>query len=261
MNILDAIDDLNLFAEFERDPASANAEYGANFRTDVEAFISLEAIEACGSPGIFERPPLPDIEYSAFCDPSGGSADSMTVAIGHREDDIAVIDAIREVRPPFSPESVVSEFATLLRSYLVGTIRGDRYAGEWPREQFRKHGIEYLPSEKTKSELYNSLLPLLNSCRINLLDNKRLIAQLCGLERRTARGGRDSIDHGPGAHDDVANCVAGAACLALHESQEIIAMTGTYCLAGCAPRGVELRANMEPPPGWKFPATCGTFGD
>lgn len=28
-------------------------------------------------------------------------------------------------------------------------------------------------------------------------------------ERRTARGGRDSIGHAPGAHDDVANSVAG----------------------------------------------------
>src|SRR5215813_7819439 len=37
----------------------------------------------------------------------------------------------------------------------------------------------------------------------------RLVAELCGLERRTAWGGRDSIDHGPGGHDDLANAVAG----------------------------------------------------
>ncbi|MGI4794054.1 MAG: Arm DNA-binding domain-containing protein [Janthinobacterium lividum] len=29
-------------------------------------------------------------------------------------------------------------------------------------------------------------------------------------ERRTARGGRDSIDHAPGAHDNLVNAVAGA---------------------------------------------------
>src|SRR4029450_12286297 len=34
--------------------------------------------------------------------------------------------------------------------------------------------------------------------------------QLTALERRTSRGGRDSIDHAPGAHDDIANAVAGA---------------------------------------------------
>src|SRR5262249_40496565 len=38
----------------------------------------------------------------------------------------------------------------------------------------------------------------------------RLVAELCGLERRTAWGGRDSIDHGPGGHDDLANAVAGS---------------------------------------------------
>jgi hypothetical protein len=48
------------------------------------------------------------------------------------------------------------------------------------------------------------------------LDIPRLISQFHGLERRTARGGKDSIDHGPGAHDDIANAVAGAIVLASH---------------------------------------------
>ena len=39
----------------------------------------------------------------------------------------------------------------------------------------------------------------------------RLVSQICGLERRTSRAGKDSIDHGPGGHDDLANAVAGAA--------------------------------------------------
>jgi hypothetical protein len=43
-----------------------------------------------------------------------------------------------------------------------------------------------------------------------LLDNQRLISQLLSLERRTARGGRDSIDHPPGARDDVINAASGA---------------------------------------------------
>jgi hypothetical protein len=54
-----------------------------------------------------------------------------------------------------------------------------------------------------------------------LLDNRRLISQLHGLERRTARGGKDSIDHGPGAHDDIANAVAGALVLAAGEIDSV----------------------------------------
>src|SRR5262245_12857635 len=59
------------------------------------------------------------------------------------------------------------------------------------------------------SHLYRDLLPALNSDRIQLPRSDRLISQLVGLERRTTRGGRDSIDHAPGAHDDIANAVAG----------------------------------------------------
>jgi len=50
---------------------------------------------------------------------------------------------------------------------------------------------------------------MLNSGKLNLLDDARLLAQLVGLERRVSRAGRDSIDHAPGGHDDVANAVAG----------------------------------------------------
>jgi len=90
----------------------------------------------------------------------------------------------------------------------------DRYAGEWPREAFRKCGVEYRVSDQPKSDLYLGLLPLLNSGRVELLDHQRLVAQLCGLERRTSRAGKDSIDHPPGSKDDVCNSVAGAVALA-----------------------------------------------
>jgi hypothetical protein len=125
-----------------------------------------------------------------------------------------IVDAIRERRAPFSPDDVVKEFADTLRSYGIARIVGDRYAAEWPRERFKVHGIEYRVADKTKSDLYLSLLPLLNSNRIELLDHPRLLNQLTGLERRTSRAGKDSIDHVPGGHDDVCNAVAGAAVLA-----------------------------------------------
>jgi hypothetical protein len=162
-------------------------------------------------PGRFELPRRWDAYYAAFVDPSGGSADSMTLAIAHREaDGTAVLDALREVRPPFSPDDVVQDFAALLRAYGIAQVMGDRYAGEWPRERFTAHGISYQPCEKPKSELYALLLPVLNSRKVALLDNPRAVGQLCALERRTAWAGRDSIDHPPGGHDDAANAVAGA---------------------------------------------------
>ncbi len=205
-------------AAYEKDPVAASAEYGAEFRNDIAAFVSREVVDGVIVPGRRETLPLPGQRYVAFVDPSGGSADSMTLAIAHAVEERtdgqatrrAVLDVVREVRPPFSPESCVAEFCALLKDYRCTEVTGDRYAGEWPREQFRKLGVAYKLSEKPKTDIYRDLLPLLNSGKLELLDLPRLTAQLCGLERRTARGGRDSIDHAPGAHDDLVNAVAGA---------------------------------------------------
>jgi hypothetical protein len=89
--------------ETEKDPAAASAEYGANFRTDLEAFVSREVAEACTMNGRYEIPPLPGVSYSAWVDPSGGSADSMTLAIASKEGDKVILHAVREIVPPFMP--------------------------------------------------------------------------------------------------------------------------------------------------------------
>jgi hypothetical protein len=198
----------------ERDEAVAASEYGAQFRSDLEQLVPREVIEALVTPGVYERPPVANTSYFAFVDPSGGSADSMTLAIGHRQGDVAILDAIRERKPPFSPKAVVADFAALLRSYGCMTVVGDKYAGEWPRDEFRAHQVHYQVADRTKSELYRDVLPLLNGARVELLDHGKLVGQFATLERRTSRAGRDLIDHPPGCHDDVANAVAGALLLA-----------------------------------------------
>ena len=131
---------------FEDDPISAASEYGQDgrvvFRRDVESFLDPEALAAVTVEGRRELPPQSWAHHTAFCDPSGGSQDSMTLAIAHGETGAAVLDAVREIRPPFDPDSVVQDFAELLKTYRIREVVGDRYAGEWPRERFRAHGIE-----------------------------------------------------------------------------------------------------------------------
>ncbi len=199
---------------YERDPLSARAEFDAEFRSDVQSFVDVEVVEAAVARDVVVRAPILRQGYVGFVDPSGGSSDSMTMAIAHKDGDRFVLDVVLERKPPFSPDSVVREFAAVSRGYRVGRVVGDRYAGEWPREAFRRMGVVYEPADKVKSDIYLTFLPLLNSGRVDLLDNPRLVGQLCSLERRTARGGRDTVDHAPGAHDDVANAAAGALVLA-----------------------------------------------
>jgi len=217
------------------DSAAASAEWMAEFRDDISAFVSREAVEACISPQVLERPRIPGVSYQAFVDPSGGSSDSMTLAIGHQQltpDNkrrIGVLDVVREIRAPFSPEAAVAEFAQLLQSYGIRFVRGDRYGAQWTQESFKKAGIEYRPADLAKTEIYRDFLPRLNSGEVDLLDNQRLVTQLVSLERRTARGGRDSIDHPPGGKDDLCNAACGALVYLLSERhQSPVAMFSTY---------------------------------
>ena len=67
---------------YQGDPASAAAEFDASFRSDLEAYVSIEAVKACMPVGIYERPRQWSYQYQAFCDPAGGSGtDCMTLAI------------------------------------------------------------------------------------------------------------------------------------------------------------------------------------
>jgi hypothetical protein len=132
----------------EKDRARATAEYLAQFRTDVEGFVAVEIVEACTG-DYREMLPAANNFYRAFTDPSGGSDDSFALPISHKSEDRTIIDAIREARPPFSPDAVVDDFAALLKSHRVSRVTGDRYAGEFPRELFRKHGIAYDLAKQT----------------------------------------------------------------------------------------------------------------
>ena len=196
---------------YESDPEAARAEYGAEFRDDLADYITREAVDAVTMRGRSEVPPQPGIAYRAFCDPSGGSRDAMTLAIVHLDrNGMLVLDALLEIRAPFHPDEAIAACVALLNRYGVAKVVGDKYASEWPRARFAESGIEFEQSARPKSDLYSDLLPLINAGRIELLDLPRLSVQLCGLERRTSRSGKDSIDHSPGGHDDLANAVAGA---------------------------------------------------
>jgi hypothetical protein len=199
--------------DLQDDHARARAEWDAEWREDIEGFLSLEVIEAAVVPGRFELPKLQDVTYSAFIDPSGGRQDSFTLAICHKEDGgKIVLDCVREARPPFKPQDVAFDFSKDLQSYEVSCIESDRYSGEWVVSEFGKHGIMVENSELSSSEIYLGLLPLLMNGSVELLENRRLLEQLGALERKTRAGGRDLISHGPysGAHDDLAVAVAGA---------------------------------------------------
>jgi hypothetical protein len=214
----------------EYDPERAAAEFMSEWRSDLSDFVPREVVESLIPYGCYELPCVPKYSYTAFCDPSGGSSDAMTLAVAHYENGKAVLDCLREIRSPFNPSDACAEFAQVLKSYRVTRVTADRYGGQWPVERFAEVGINLEHSERVKKDIYKECLPLLMRAGCTLLDSPRLVAQLCGLERRTARGGQDSIDHKPGAHDDLANAAAGA--LVLVAGDDRSSVVRRYLLRG-----------------------------
>jgi hypothetical protein len=204
-----------------RDRAAASSEYLGEFRDDIGGFLSIEEIERAVIRGRTLLPFIEGLKYKAFCDPSGGRNDSMVLAIAHTEKDRAVLDLVREIRAPFSPQQAVSEFCELLRAYHVSEVRGDRYSASWVSEAFERNLVRYIASDRNRSEIYLEFLPALTSGQLELLDNERMKNQLAALERRTGAA-RDMIDHPVGGADDVANACAGAVVLALPSVQGVL---------------------------------------
>jgi hypothetical protein len=203
---------------FEQDPVNASAEYLAQFRSDVGSFLDSDLIERAVETGRRERAPVEAVHYWAFTDPSGGSHDSFTLAIGHRDGERLVLDVLRGITPPFDPSVVVKELCAVLKAYRVDRVHGDHYSGQWVIEAFNKEGVRYQHSDRSKSELYLDTLPLFAQGCIDLVDLPRLTVELMQLERRTARSGKDSVDHAPAGHDDYANAACGVLALLAREA-------------------------------------------
>ncbi len=148
---------------------------------------------------------------------------------------MVIIDCLLERKAPFSPEAVTHEFSRVLDAYGITSVQGDRYAGEWPRDAWKKTGVAYELSLLNRSQLYVELLPKLSGGSIELLANDTLVKQLVALERKTGRGA-DIIDHPPGGHDDLANVVAGV-------SNMVISKTRHRAKVSCGTAGGTVDTN------------------
>ncbi len=153
--------------------------------------------------------------WLAFCDMSGGSVDDCCLALGYRDaDGKAVVGRIIDqgAPTPFDPRAAIDRFAYILKEYGIFTVMGDRYAGLTFELDFQQHGIGYQVCSLTKSQLFESLEPRLNSHQVILLDVPKLEQQLLGLQWKSGK-----IDHPASEHDDYANAAAGLVYLLAEE--------------------------------------------
>ena len=175
------------------DPAAAPSEWDGSFRDDIASFLDDELIDRAvehGRPS--ELPPRAGVYYRCFVDASGGvGADSYTVAVGHKENGLFVIDVIRGTQGKFDPAVVTAEYAKLTKEYHCATVVGDAYAAEWVAVSWRSNNVAYVRSELPKSQIYLECIPLFARGLVRLPNHPKLLRELRLLERHTHRSGRD----------------------------------------------------------------------
>jgi hypothetical protein len=208
-----------LSREQRLDPQRYAREYEAEFSDDLEAFLPSAWVDAAVVPGRHELPPREGVSYTAAADPSGGGADSFTLAIVHPEGEGRRIiqDVMKGWTRPrggtVDLTGVVQEIAATLKRYGLAEVHGDKYAGGWVRQAFERAGISYRDAAMDKARAYLDAEPFFAQGRIALLDHPVLLRELKILERRPRAGGRTLVDHPHGGHDDYANVLALAAAM------------------------------------------------
>jgi hypothetical protein len=202
------------------DPIAAHAEWDAEFRADLDAYLDEETIErAIDYDRPLELPPVEGVIYLAFTDAAAGGGDAYTLAIGHREGDNYITDVVRGTYGAFDPQVITKEYADLCRAYHVARVMGDNYAKDWVAGAWRDNGFEYIRSPKAKSELYLECMPLWRRGVARIPNLLRLTRELRLLERQTHRSGKDSVVHPRNEHDDFANVACGVLWLMDHTAR------------------------------------------
>ncbi len=137
-----------LARQFEKDPSAAAAEYGVAFSTDIETLFLAEAVRSCIDDAR-ERAPQSGIVYTAFCDPSGGAGDSMTLGLAHAQGKQVVLDCLVEVEGRFIPAAVVQRFAETLQRYGVSSVFGMPTARNGLPRHFASTGLNTVRRRRT----------------------------------------------------------------------------------------------------------------
>ncbi|WP_454105429.1 hypothetical protein [Marinobacter sp. MBR-105] len=196
------------------DPEAAKTEWLGEFREGVSSFLDRIVVDSCTRSKPLVVPPATGVTYFGFTDPAGGgkgpNADQFTLAIGYYDRKVAQVVVCGVWGRKGSPAEIVKEYSDILKSYGVRRVFSDRYAGSWPAEEYKRHGVHLRYTEYNRSQLYQEVLPMFNTGRIEIPNDPYLVNQFCSLERRVGRNS-DIIDHPPGGHDDLSNAVSGLA--------------------------------------------------
>lgn len=204
------------------------------YETDVEArfgdpdtamYPSVE-VERASKRQALELPPRRGVPYAAAMDPAT-RGNAWTLAIGHSEAGRLVVDCARQWQgskaAPLDPRVVLSEQATLLRTYGLDCADTDQLGYEFVSALARDYGL-YLAlvawTAQNRTPAFDALRRRLATSSIELPPDPMVRADLVGVRRRlTASGVTIHLPStGDGRHADYAPPLARLAARYLEEA-------------------------------------------
>jgi hypothetical protein len=207
-----------LAEEKANDPSAFASEYGAEYRVDLEDYLSLEAVEACvvaGRNGL----PYDGTTHRMFVDTAGGGGqDSFGACITRSTPNGAAVCWLFEKKPPFDAETLADFIAENAGEYGITMLVGDNFSGDTWKSMFLKRGLSYTVEKRNASALYRAFAPVVTGKRVELPDPKKSLTVERGLNQLVnlvKREGGEKITHAQGEHDDVANALAGGVLLSI----------------------------------------------
>jgi hypothetical protein len=203
------------------DAEGAPSEWDAQFRSGKYGFLSDDDIDRAID---HDRPrellPRPNVTYAAYADPNGGGQDAYTIAIGHKEGDLKVIDVVRGKHR--TPRQTTLEFAALCKAYRIKRVVGDNYGKDWVQDAWRETGLPYDKAEQPAAQMYLEAQPSWVQGTVRIHNDPVLIKELRHLEMIPGRIGRDQVTHPRNMHDDYANAVCGCVALLAKRSKHFV---------------------------------------
>lgn len=144
--------------------------------------------------------------------------DSFAFTIFHMETDGTVVQDIlktwtpdKKLKVTLDPTVIVAEIAHLAKEWQLSFVYSDQYQLESLQQLAQAYGFTIIGNDftgKSKAKMYGSMVQLLRTHKIKLLDIPVIYQQLTQLQKKLNAMGGIQIAAPPGKHDDVASVIA-----------------------------------------------------
>lgn len=205
------------------DPEAFVRESLARFVTAISGFLAPELVTKATQSGIKARTRAMNEKgtiqptYIGVMDPAFRH-DSFAFSIFHMEPDGTIVQDLLKTWTPdkklkitLDPSLIIAEIAQSVVEWQLTYVVSDQYQLEALQQLAQQHRFTIIGNDftgKSKAKMYGSVVQLLRTGKLKLLDLPIIYQQLTQLQKKLNAMGGVSIAAPNGKHDDVASVVA-----------------------------------------------------